>query len=51
MRLREDSEYELLQHDHMIDSLKNINEFTEKTLFYQQKFWYKNLNRLKGKGT
>ena len=30
MRLREDSEYELLQHDHVIDSLKNINDFTEK---------------------
>ena len=30
MRLRDDSEYELLQHDHVIDSLKNINDFTEK---------------------
>ena len=30
MRLREDSEYELLQCDHVVDSLKNINEFTEK---------------------
>ena len=30
MRLREDSEYELLQHDHVVDSLKSINEFTEK---------------------
>ena len=26
----EDSEYELLQRDHVVDSLKNINEFTEK---------------------
>ena len=30
MRLREDSENELLQRDHVVDSLKNINEFTEK---------------------
>ena len=27
MRLRRDSEYELLQHDHVVD---NVNEFTEK---------------------
>ena len=30
MRLREDSEYELLQRGHVVDSLKNINEFTGK---------------------
>ena len=30
MRLWEDSEYELLQCDHVVDTLKNINEFTEK---------------------
>ena len=30
MRLRKDSEYELLQSDQVVDSLKIINEFTEK---------------------
>ena len=30
MRLREGSEYVLLQRDHVVNSLKNIDEFTEK---------------------
>ena len=30
MRLRVDSEHELLQTDNVVDSLKNINEFTDK---------------------
>ena len=30
MRLQEDCEYKLSQRDHVLNSLKNINEFTEK---------------------
>ena len=33
MKLQKDSEYELLQHDHVVDSVKNINEFTQKYIF------------------
>ena len=51
MNLRENYEYELLQGDHVVDSLKILMNLQKKTLFYQQKFWYKNLNKLKGKDT
>ena len=31
--------------------LKILMNLQKKTLLYQQKYWYKNLNRLKGKDT
>ena len=51
MRLREDSEYELLQCDHVVDSLKNINEFTEKDNVLSTEVLVQKLKQLKGKDT
>ena len=49
MRLREDSENELLQRDHVVDSLKNINEFTEKDNVLSAEFLVQKLKQTERK--
>ena len=49
MRLREDSEYELLQRDHVVNSLKNINEFTEKDTALSTKVLVQKLKQIERK--
>ena len=52
IRLWGDSEYKLLQRDHVVKTIKNINEFTEKShCFIKRSSDTKNLNILKGKDT
>ena len=49
MRLGEDSEYELLQRNHVVNSLKNINEFTEKDTDLSTKVQVRKLKQIERK--